>query len=465
MELSPEALAALVVWGKLPAATGHALFRVSRTPMGVVSLEWSPDGRNLWLNVAAEPAGMGGLRTAPLIVDVDSGSGWSMGGLLEYIWGGRPCSPGHDWSPDGQEIAYGRDGQVWLVDVDERSPRALPSPSPETEVGSPRYSPDGSMVAAVGHRAGVYDRHDVWVLDVAAGAWEWVVEDGGSRGLLSWSPSGSAFAYVAPVSRAGVFRVSIAGVAAGRVVAADLPLLATEGCQQDAPSWLMGEQSVLVTLHMTRGLWTVDRDGNVERFEALRGSTPAARPAGLSVPLLGWGGYGAAVSPDGRYVVYSTGAGTYVRDLQTGGEIDLGAEGGGVQCYDGSVVSWAPTGPQFLRWRAPHGERAGAPLDLISAIDGTVRRLACGVTDAAWSPDGRRIAFWQSDPAGDGLWMLDVQDLTLERLTPSALYPSDWDYPAHGYDSTLRWSPDGEYIAFLGPGGLNPEAYLLRLAH
>jgi Tol biopolymer transport system component len=58
-------------------------------------------------------------------------------------------------------------------------------------------------------------------------------------------------------------------------------------------------------------------------------------------------------------------------------------------------------------------------------------------TDAAWSPDGRRIAFTGWRGTNLDIYVIDADGTNLERLT---------DHPA--YDREPTWSPDGSRIAF-----------------
>jgi dipeptidyl aminopeptidase/acylaminoacyl peptidase len=109
------------------------------------------------------------------------------------------------------------------------------------------------------------------------------------------------------------------------------------------------------------------------------------------------------------------------------------------------------------------GNRAGVDVSalwLANAKDGSAvtRLTACPVCDehgAAWSPDGRQIAFVTSDEH-------DQPQIAVVQLgNPNASVIT----AAHGPLDTPRWSPDGRRIAFLYsegapkmPGPLNPLA-------
>ena len=163
-----------------------------------------------------------------------------------------------------------------------------------------------------------------------------------------------------------------------------------------------------------------------------------------------------AWSPDGTRIVYSTTQCAYVYYYYY-----VGCDGGLVvldpelryatsldQSADGFTATWAPTGDviAFSRWRD-----IGFTPDYLYTVglDGsprTERRLGVSaLTDPAWSPDGRRIAF--ACYSGN--------------LSPSLGNP-DWDICVANSDGTGNgrlttdpapefapaWSPDGSRIAF-----------------
>ena len=66
----------------------------------------------------------------------------------------------------------------------------------------------------------------------------------------------------------------------------------------------------------------------------------------------------------------------------------------------------------------------------------------------AWSPDGRRIAFYSSRGNLPGIFVMDVDGANLKRLTVG-----DHEYPT--------WSPDGTQIA-IGMTGFPPKIGVMK---
>jgi Tol biopolymer transport system component len=457
--LSPEAAATMAVWRAVDSGTGYDLYQIAQALLGVVALEWSPDGQSLWLDIASGPAGMSNhAPTASLVVSRDGHKGWPASRRRD-----SPCSTAHSWSPDGRRLVYIQDRQLWFADADGQNPRSQPLPPEAGWLHSVLYSPGATMIAMLGGRTGAERAHyDVWILDVATGTQGRIIEDGG-RGPCTWSPSGSALACLGGATASdtyplGAARLWIVEIGTGRRVSTDLATLpGTEGCL-GLPVWVMDGQKVLVTVLGRLGVWIVDLDGHVERLDERVRGRGSGRPPGLTAPHLGGYCDGAVVSSDGRYVVYTAGGYEMV-------VMDLGADsylvlGEGDLCHGVTRIAWAPQDPQFLRWGY------GSSLELVSAIDGVALQLASSGLWPAWSPDGRQVAYWRPEAEGLALWLLNLDDGGPEALvspSPRDSLQSEERTPFF-YDMLPQWSPQGNEIAFVSFRGDLPQAYLVQLA-
>jgi eukaryotic-like serine/threonine-protein kinase len=140
-----------------------------------------------------------------------------------------------------------------------------------------------------------------------------------------------------------------------------------------------------------------------------------------------------AISPDGKLVAYAAGpmsaARIYVR--QSGGRpVPLAADSGPPQ----RRPLWSPDGTRILF-------ETDADLFVMPALGGTPRRMANGACCAAWSPDGRQVAFVKSTPEyREGPDSISVMppDGGPSRFVALVLDPH-----------SLTWSPDRRWLAFV----------------
>jgi Tol biopolymer transport system component len=104
---------------------------------------------------------------------------------------------------------------------------------------------------------------------------------------------------------------------------------------------------------------------------------------------------------------------------------------------DGVNATWSPNG-KLVAYSTPNGD-----MNIISS-DGTGAHKLASVGGAAnsldWSPDGRIIRFDRDN----SIWEITSSGSNLRQLL-AAWHPSE-------QKCCGRWSPDGEFFAFLGPG-------------
>jgi serine/threonine protein kinase/Tol biopolymer transport system component len=171
----------------------------------------------------------------------------------------------------------------------------------------------------------------------------------------------------------------------------------------------------------------------------------AAAPPALaitSVPSRG-GVFSAALSPDGRYLAYTSGAGggssLFVRQISTGSEIKiLTSEQPGV-----GVVAFSPSGEHvwYLDFASP---TEGGTLFQVPALGGAPKKVATQVYSRIdFSPDAERICFLRAN-ASTGEQSLVLHDLAggdeTNLLTVNLPFTVASPF-------ALSWSPDGKAIA------------------
>jgi TolB protein len=185
-----------------------------------------------------------------------------------------------------------------------------------------------------------------------------------------------------------------------------------------------------------------------------RAATATALDGSLRVelPWLLPGDTGAAVSPDGRRVAFSSSRGgsseIYVADARTGGALRLT----GNASSDDVEPAWSPDGRRLAWSSGPPGARDIFAMD---AADGRGKRRLVGGdgndVEPAWSPDGTRVAFASNRGGRYRLWVADVGG-----GGPAALVVE-----APGQMRSPDWSPSGGRIAYTGVVGGNADVWLV----
>ena len=149
-----------------------------------------------------------------IIYSVRGGGIWSvapLGGeprrIVENGWNA-------DLSPDGQRLAFERQGQILTANAD--GSEVIPLPGLQTKLTPyfgdawPTFSPDGTSIAVFLGEEGRYG--DYWVMPSAGGTPRRLTTDFQEGGAPTWTPDGKFLVF--PSARAGsinLWRVSVAG--------------------------------------------------------------------------------------------------------------------------------------------------------------------------------------------------------------------------------------------------------------
>lgn len=181
------------------------------------------------------------------------------------------------------------------------------------------------------------------------------------------------------------------------------------------------------------------------RGTALAG--PGFRPARRVVLPAG---YDIGFSPDGKWAAWWAQAGSIsLQDLDTG-EVRLVPHGG-----DGWAqhLVFSPDGSALAFTRTQATSPYARDLAVLHLADGSVRTLAAGdPADYAWEGGGRLLAVSFSEADGGSLSVIDVA--TGQRTERDR---------SSGIDRQLRWSPDGNSLAFVRTWSWGAAAELLVL--
>ncbi len=143
----------------------------------------------------------------------------------------------------------------------------------------------------------------------------------------------------------------------------------------------------------------------------------------------------ALISPDGKYLAYSDLDGIHLKLIVTGETHTI------PQTEDWAVTSWFPDGSKLLAIAGPSPEKPG--VWVISVLGGTPRKLQDHGSSGIVSPDGSQIAF--ADRFGFRGSSKEIWVMGLGGEEPRKIFTAK---EGEGFVQAA-WSPDGSRIAYL----------------
>jgi len=457
-------------------------------------LIWSGDGRWIAFSRAFHLAGGGTIKFNPeeSYVDVISSSGGEPRRIAIPQWVANLGATYRELglSPDGKTVAFDSTGQLFTASVETGIINQI------TKDGGtvPSYSPDGTKIAYVtpiimqGNPS--LPRNDLWVIPAAGGDPLKISGDLPEliRGSI-WSPDGRMIAYLRhdvstkPRSEVCIVPVSEAGSPVAAPVQIALPYFSRDRLAGWTPDnkigiiFSMPLHDYVYTVPVSGGKasqvspldglaehpqWSPDGKRIYFRWEDGRLGSVPSEGGKLSIHpaltgALGSGFFmphpvgGNSISPDGKSVVFSAGTAS-----------------GGVQIWTIPVEKGEPkqitkgNGPKFPCW-SPDGrwiaymdseditdKKSITAIYKVPAEGGESRKVTAESAQVAWadidwSPDGKSMAFFSKEaaaPAGT----LNV--IPLEGGEPRMICRVQ----DVSHQSDLAWSPDGQKIAFVSQG-------------
>lgn len=373
------------------------------------------------------------------------------------------CQP--DWTPDGRRLFFQsyRDGtfQIWSVGVDGTG--LVQHTRGPFDCREPRVSPDGRKVAFSSDRGGDYA---IYLLDLASGRIDLLARAAGQACEPAWSPDGQRVAYAVDRERIEISDLAGARTPGPKIIASTdrfnpselhSPVFTPDG--RDIVYWalengqasLRGVAGPLVAredVFPFRAMWLKSgdllytADGRIRRRSAagvrdipftvvvpVQRQTYPKRPRDFTSPtqrpVVGVGA--PALSPDGRSVVFRALNGLWLSEL--GGAPKVIVRDGYWVCDP----AWSPDGGTL----AYSTDRAGKLdiwlRDLASGDERQLTRHKDAAVSAAWSRDGRQIAFLDQNGA---LHAVDAASGAVRQV-----FGAIWE------PGKPSWSPDGKTIA------------------
>ena len=410
---------------------------------------WSPDSSRIAYNTSVR----GEIRVYDTWVTDADGSNREI--LVEG--GSEPI-----WSPDGSRIAYtytpytGGEAELWVMDADDSNRRRL------VEGDDPIWSPDGTKIV-------YHYEHGVWVMDADGSnriRLDTADTDGGTAYFRDWWPDGSKILYSGSEEQfswdAHLWVVDIDGSHRRRLT----------GNGGFGPVWSPdGDKIAYTESAVVGGIRVMDADGSGNTRLTDKGYFPVWSPDGDKIaygltvnstltsysdirmmdadgsdntPLIPGEVYSFAWSPDGEEIAYANEGGNegsiHLIDVETRGVTTLSTAG--------YMPDWSPDGSMIAYYDidyTPGHIRHPAEIWVMNA-DGTDKiRLVESVHHSgrqsnavcpAWSPDGRKIAYYRWFPYSSGAGTTFVMNSDGTDATP-----------IEGRGCPV-WSPDGARISF-----------------
>jgi len=375
------------------------------------------------------------------------------------------------WSPDGKWITYFgyRDGgyDIWAMAPDGSHQHKLTwGPFDDRE---PVYSHDGTKIAFSSDRGDpLGSDYNIWVLDLKTGAFKQLTTNRAEDYMPSWSPDDKEIAFASTRDGGrGLWAVTVADAKERKVL--------TAAGHVDAPSWGPGGQIVYHSdadrgsrlevegrpltggenAFAFRASWTSTTDfyyvsdGKIRKrslaggdaqtieFKATLVVTPALythkRDFDSTVPRRALGIVRPVISPDGTKVAFAAVGDIYV--IPVGGKPENITK----DKYLDTDPAWSPDGSQLVY----SSDKGGGFLqlwirDMKTGQDRQLTHITTQPQGAAWSPDGKKIAFFDVD----AMWresnvsVIDVASGQVTKIHDSLFAPG-----------TPTWSADGKTVA------------------
>lgn len=365
------------------------------------------------------------------------------------------------WAPDGNRLAYVRDGAVLITDIQGGSHRRLTiGDMKDAHFDEPYWSPDGRRVAVSGPWLGGSPRPylegplaggaGIWEVEIASGESRRVTSEGVAARAPAYAPDGRQLAFF--VADSGTFRLDVQNENGTRRTVSREP-----GIEPRRVRWSPGGDSLCFVAAGRLRCISVTGGASLEvPFEAelrLPRERYAATPVRFAEPgetVEARGFSGLSLSPDGLriamlalgklWLVPERGAAEPVADVPP---TALG-------------LAWSPDSRQLV-WGAV-GAPTAEDLWITDLASGASRRLTALPDEeakAAWSPDGKWIAFLHWLRSGDQTTHLRLVQATLEHpatlesTTDLGVVPSETAV----FAASVQWTPDGDGVLVYGMSG------------
>jgi len=419
-------------------------------------LSWSGNGESIAFNESIETSLQvksedGKKNLSIYIVPVESGKPRK---VVDNYSTGLASNYKISLSPDGKKLAFskveGEKQHIYTISTDGGAPRLLI----DTLARDPVFSPDAKMIAYVENKRLGASGGGLWIIP-ASGGTPTLVARAGNAGSPVWSPDARKIAFLDYNENKKIYIISVGkdGKPAGEKVSINAPEGITEILQ--LTGWSRDNKIGVVINQVEYALYTLPEQGG-QAAMIFRGVASQPR----------W-------SPDGKHILFMKPAerkGNWPYDKLAIIPADGGKETNIISSYDNKIgitgfqtgVNVSPDGKQIVISAKNYDEGViinNFPTSQIwtTSIEGgnliQITKPPVPYTDFSpcWSPDGKSIAFVRSklikDPKVYG--ETGIYTVNSSGGEPKIL-KSEPDVIC-----SIKWSPDGKYIAYLNGDGLN----------
>lgn len=380
------------------------------------------------------------------------------------------------WSPDGSKITFQAfwDGNFHIYSIVSNGGVPMQHTSGSFDDREPCWSPDGTKLLFSSDRSGNYD---IWQLEPESGKLTQLTTDPGNDYFPAFSPDGSQICYVSE-------RNSAPGIYIRHISSGEEKLFLTTTGKLGAPTWHPSQPRIIfnnfiegkMVLDMAlvgggewetlsqagedvfpfKASWYSDTEylytsnGRIIRREL--GETQASVVPFQALMTLGRDRYqtkkydfntknslpvkgirGPVVSPDGNSVAFTALGDMYL--LQKGSDIPTPLTNDEFIEID---AAWSADGKKLAYLSDRKGNMDLYIRDMATGQETLVLDAAEPITLPAWSADGSKIAYYQKDPSVFGRTALKTIDISSGKSATVFEPVFDGSQPS--------WSPDGKYM-------------------
>jgi Tol biopolymer transport system component len=275
---------------------------------------------------------------------------------------------------------------------------------------SPRWSPDGSMIASY-----TLDSKEIFIIPVEGGQMEKVA----SGMSPHWSPDGQRLLFL---DGERLWSLKTEGT--------EPALLFESSTYIKDYSWSPEGDRVL--FESQYHIFVVHADGGELEEVAYPGKNPV------------W-------SPDGKTILFISPRGLMTMDIEGGDEIEIAPFG---RFED---LQWSPDG-SMISYRGWDEDTDGMQRPVLHLVEtngkkrySTFHSIKEGVQEYRWSPRGNELVLLTGrEPSmPNTIYRMEVEEKKVEPII---------DFPA----THLQWSPAGEWISFLSEGEAGWDIYIIK---